>query len=75
MKNVEIPECPQYVFQYPGFSMSEARDPGFKAKSGQDSGLKVCAGGGIPKTTLGITGLHEISGRNYRIEEPYWGPM
>ena len=47
----------------------------FQAKSGQDSGLKVCVGGGIPKTTLGITGLHQISGRNYRIEEPYWGPM
>ena len=24
--------------------------------------------------TLGITGLHEISGRDYGIEEPYWGP-
>ena len=30
---------------------------GFRAKSGQDSGLKVCAGGGMPKITLGITGL------------------
>ena len=27
------------------------------------------------KITLGITGLHEISGRDYGIEfeEPYWG--
>ena len=25
-----------------------------KAKSGRDSGLKVCAGGGMPKVTLGI---------------------
>ena len=24
--------------------------------------------------TLGITGLHEILGRDYGIEEPYWGP-
>ena len=24
--------------------------------------------------TLGITGLHEISGRDYGIEEPFWGP-
>ena len=30
---------------------------GFKAKSGRNSGLKVCAGGGVPKITLGITGL------------------
>ena len=29
----------------------------FKAKSGRDSGLKVCAGGGLPKITLRITGL------------------
>ena len=25
------------------------------------------------KITLGITGLHEILGRDYGIEEPYWG--
>ena len=37
----------------------------FKAKSGRDSGLKVCAGGGMPKLTFGITGLPE---------KPYWGP-
>ena len=45
-----------------------------KAKSGRDSGLKVCLGGEMPKTTLGITGLHEISGRDHGIEEPDWGP-
>ena len=44
-----------------------------KAKSGRDSGLKVCAQGGMPKITLGITGLHQILGRDYGIEEPYWG--
>ena len=43
-------------------------------KSGRDSGLKVCAGGGMPKITLGITGLLEILGRDYGIENPYWGP-
>ena len=37
----------------------------FKAKSGRDSGLKVCAGGGLPKITRRITGLHEVLGRNY----------
>ena len=44
----------------------------FKAKSGLDSGLKVCAGGGLPKITRGITGWHEVLGRDYGIEEPYW---
>ena len=28
----------------------------------------------MPKITLGITGLHEILGRDYGIDEPYWGP-
>ena len=46
----------------------------FKENSGARSRLKLCAGGRIPKITLGITGLHEISGRNYGIEEPSWGP-
>jgi len=45
-----------------------------KEKSGRVSRLKVCTGGGMPKITLGITGLHEILGRDYGIEEPYWGP-
>ena len=47
---------------------------GFKAKSGRDSGLKLCAGGGMLKVTLGITGLPEILGRDHGIEKPYWGP-
>ena len=44
------------------------------AKSGRDSGLTVCAGGVMPKMTLGIRELHEILGRDYGIEESYWGP-
>ena len=28
----------------------------------------------MPKTTIGITGLHEISGRDYGIEEPHRRP-
>ena len=40
----------------------------------RDLGLKVCAGDGMPKITLGITGLHEVLGRDYRSEKPYWGP-
>ena len=27
----------------------------------------------MPKITLGNTGLHEILGRDYGIEEPCWG--
>ena len=46
----------------------------FEEKSGPESGLKVCTGSGMPKITPGITGLHEILGRDYGIEEPYWGP-
>ena len=45
----------------------------FKVKQERDSGLKVCTGGVMPKITLGITGLHEIMGRDYKIEEPHWG--
>ena len=43
----------------------------FKVKLGRDSGLMVCAGGGMPKKTLGITGLHEILDLFHGIEEPY----
>ena len=45
-----------------------------KAKSGRDSGLKVYVRDGMPKITLRITGLHEILGRDYGIEEPHLGP-
>ena len=47
----------------------EIRD--LKAKSGRGLGLKVCTGSWTPKITLGITGLHEILGRENDIEEPY----
>ena len=46
----------------------------FKAKSERDLLLKVFEGGGMPKITLGITGLHEALDRDYRSEKPYWGP-
>ena len=36
--------------------------------------MEVCTRGGMPKTTIGITGLHEISGRDYGIEEPHRRP-
>ena len=46
----------------------------FNTKSGRDSGLKVCAEGGMPKITLGITELHEVLSWDYGIEEPFLGP-
>ena len=64
---------------FPGYAISLICRSGFAirdftAKSGRVSGLKVCAGGGVPKITLGITRLLEILGRDYGIEKPYWGP-
>ena len=44
----------------------------FTARSGKDSGLKVFAEGGMPKITLGITGLLGCLVRDYGIEKPYW---
>ena len=29
----------------------------------------------MPEITLGITGLHELLGRDYGIEEHFWGPL
>ena len=49
-------------FFFSGCGISLIWGSGFgilKGKSGRDSGLKVCAGGGMPKVTLGITGLPE----------------
>ena len=43
-------------------------------KIGTRFGIEVCLRGGIPKITLKITGLHEILGRDYGTEEPYWKP-
>ena len=70
-----ITEGPQYFFQDSVFPLFEARDSGFKSrKSRRVSGLKVCAGGGTPKITLGITELHEILSRDYGIENPIGDP-
>ena len=65
-----ILEGPQQVFGIQDFPYLKFGIWDCKAKSGRDSGMKVCAGGGMPKVTLGITELHEILGRDYRIEEP-----
>ena len=46
----------------------------FKARSRRDSGLIVCLAGGMSKTILRITGLPEILGQDYGIEERYRGP-
>ena len=57
-----------------GFSLLKLEIRDFTARSGLDSWLKVCAAGVMPKITIGFTGLHEILGRNYGIEGPFWGP-
>ena len=57
-----------------GFSLWKLEIRDFIARSGLDSWLKVCAAGVMPKITIGFTGLHEILGRDYGIEELYWGP-
>ena len=43
------------------------RDTEFHLFEARDSGLTECAGGEIPKITLGITGLPEVLGRDYGI--------
>ena len=66
-------KAPNWDFRDPGFSLFEARDSGFESKiRGEFEVLKVCLGSGMRKITLGITGLHEIFGRDYGLE-PYWG--
>ena len=40
----------------------------------RDLRLNECAGGGMPKITLRITGVPEILGQDHGIEERYWGP-
>ena len=47
----------------------------FKAKLGLDLGLKVCAGGGMPNITIGITGLLEFLGRDAGLKNPIWDPL
>jgi len=46
----------------------------FKANSLRDLGGESIRGRWMLKLTLGITGLHEILGRDYRIKKPYCGP-
>ena len=52
-------------FRDPGFASLGGWGLGFKAKRGRDSGLKVCAGCGMPKITIGITGLSGNLNRDY----------
>ena len=62
------------VFRDPGFPLFEARDSRFESKIGARFGIESIRERWDAKITLGITGLHEILGRDYGIEEPYWGP-
>ena len=64
-------EGPQYFFRDPAFPLLEARDSGFSLFNALDLRLNECAGGGMPKITLRITGVPEILGRDHGIEERY----
>ena len=57
---------PKRFFGNPGFPLLEARD--FQANLG-----RVGVAGGMLNITIMITGSHEISARDYGIEEPCWG--
>ena len=61
-------------FRDPGFPLFKAQYSGLSLLEKRDLRLNECAGGGMPKMTLGITGVREILGRDYGIEERYWGP-
>ena len=56
---------PSRVFGIRDFPYLKLEIRDMKVKCGRDSGLKVRAQGGMPKLTLGITGLHQILGRDY----------
>ena len=51
----------------------EVKDSRFESKIGASFGIERMHGSGMPSITLGITGLHEILSRDYKIEEPYRG--
>ena len=42
------------------FILTEPRDSGFESKIRATFGIESIAGGGMPKITIGITGLLEI---------------
>ena len=66
--NMKVPNWFSGIRDFPCLKLG-IRD--FTARSGKDSGFKVFAEGGMPKITLGITGLLEILVRDYGIEKPY----
>ena len=55
------------------FILTEPRDSGFQSKIRARFGIESIAGGGMPKITIGITGLLEIKGRDCGIGERYRG--
>ena len=52
----------------------ETRYSGFYSKIGSRFVIESMRGRCNAKNNIGFTGLHEILGRDYGIEEPYWGP-
>ena len=62
-------------FSGSGISLIWSSGPGIlKQNAGEILDSKVCVRVRMAKITLGITGLPEVLGRDYGIEEPYWGP-
>ena len=60
-----------WVFRDPGFPLFEARHSGFGIREIQARlGIENIKGGGMPKITIGITGLYKILGGDYGIELP-----
>ena len=57
---------------FSGFPLFEPRDLKLKRKIGARFLIESMRRRWIPKITLGIAGLHQILGRDYGIEEPYW---
>ena len=64
---------PSRVFGIGDFPYLKLEIRDMKAKCGRDSGLKVGLVLASHLAPVGITGLHQILGRYYGIEEPYWG--
>ena len=64
-------EGPQQVFRDPGYPLFEVRNSGFPLFEVKDSGLVTLTGCGMPKITIGITGLSESLVRDDGIKESY----
>ena len=59
-------------FAFPGSGISLIWSSGFGIREIQARlGIENIKGGGMPKITIGITGLYKILGGDYGIEKPW----